>query len=311
MRRLFLLISFFTLILTGILGGVSPVFGAVQGPIDMLDAVNALRQENGLSPYEFDAGLMASAQVHADYMAEIGEITHVRADGSGPEDLGFFENVAGGQNLTIQVAIYSLWSDPDHWSTMVGMRFGKAGVGVAEKDGIVYYVLQVKKVQTGLEGQPTPDYNVTADPQLVNPVITVTPQLDGSIIHEVLDGQSLWSIATTYGITIAEIIQWNNLAPTPVIFPGERLLVQPQPTATTTPTITLTPIPATRTPTPTMTPKTPTATPTITMTPTITPKPPFSVYNLEKSQRSTVGILLVALCGLGLLTVVYFGFIRK
>jgi hypothetical protein len=60
-----------------------------------------------------------------------------------------------------------------------------------------------------------------------------------------------------------------------------------------------------------MKPKTPTATPTITMTPTITPKPPFSVYNLEKSQRSSVGIALVALCGLGLLAVGYFGFIRK
>lgn len=311
MRRLFLLISFITILFTGISGGLSPVFAAVQGPIDMLDAVNALRQDNGLTPYEFDAGLMASAQVHAEYMAEIGEITHVRADGSGPEDLGFFENVAGGQNLTIQVAIYSLWSDADHWSTMVGMRFGKAGVGVAEKNGIVYYVLQVQKIQTGLEGQPTPNLNVTADPQLVNPVTTVTPQLDGSVIHEVLDGQSLWSIATTYGITIAEIIQWNNLAPTPVIFPGERLLVKPQPTATITPTITLTPLPATRTPTPTMTPKTPTATATITMTPTITPKPPFSVYNLEKSQRSPAGIALVALCGLGLLVVAYFGFIRK
>ncbi len=275
MRRYFLLISFLTIGLTAGWGRVSPVFAVVQGPTDMLNAVNVLRQDNGLSPYEFDAGLMASAQMHAEYMAQIGEITHVRADGSGPEDLGFFENVAGGQNLTIQVTIYSLWTDPAHWNTMVGMRFGKAGVGVAEKDGVVYYVLQVQKIQSGLEGQPTPNYQVTADPQVVNPVTTVTPQLDGSVIHEVLDGQSLWSIATTYGITIAEIIQWNNLAPTPVIFPGERLLVQPQPTATITPTITLTPLPATRTPTPTMTPKTPTATPTITMTATITPKPPF------------------------------------
>ena len=277
----------------------------------MLNAINALREDNGLLPYEFDAGLMASAQVHADYMAEIGEITHVRADGTGPADLGFIENIAGGQNLNVSVTIYSMWSDTDHWNTMVGIQYGKAGVGVAEKDGFVYYVLQVQRIKTGLEGQPTPDYNVTADPEVVNPVVTVTPQLDGSLIHEVLDGQSLWSIATTYGITIADIIAWNNMAPTPVIFPGERLLVRQKPTETMTPTVTLTPVPATRTPTPTVTPKTPTATPTITMTPTITPKPPFSVYNLEREQRSGIGIGLIVLCGLGLIAVGYFGFIKK
>ncbi len=311
MRRFFILLIIVGLILTGIGGAFFPVFAQAEGPVDMLNAINALRESNGLMAYEFDSGLMASAQVHAEYMAEIGEITHVRADGSGPEDLGFYENVAGGLNLTVQVTIYSLWTDSDHWNTMVGMQYGKAGVGVAEKDGVVYYVLQVQRIKTGLEGQPTPDYNVTADPDVVNPVVTTTPQLDGSIVHEVLDGQSLWAIATTYGISIADIIQWNNMAPTPVIFPGERLLVRLAPTATLTPTVTLTPVPATRTPTPTMTPQTPTSTPTITMTPTITPKPPFSVYGIERKQRSSLGIGMIVLCAIGLLSVAYFGFLKK
>lgn len=311
MRRLFYLISLISIVFAGLWGAFSPVNAQADGPVDMLNAINALRADNGLSPYEFDATLMASAQAHAEYMASIGEITHVRADGTGPEDLGFIENIAGGQNLTIQVTIYSMWTDTAHWNTMVGIQFGRAGIGMAEKDGVIYYVLQVQRIKTGMEGQPTPDYNQAADPDLVNPVVTVTPQLDGSVIHEVLDGQSLWSIATTYNITIADIIEWNSLAPTPVIFPGERLLVKLQPTATLTPTITLTPVPATRTPTPTMTPVTPTPTPTITMTPTITPKPPFSVYNMERNKRVPIGLGLVVLCGVGLLTVGFFGFVKR
>lgn len=278
---------------------------------DLLTAVNALRTNNGLTPYEVDSSLMASAQQHAEYMAEIGEITHTREDGSTPSTLGFIENIAGGMNLTVDVVIYSMWTDVDHWNTMVGINYGVAGAGAAEKDGVVYYVLQVKRIETGLAAQPTPDLNVTADPNLVSPVFTVTPQIDGSVIHEVLDGQSLWSIALAYGVTIADIIQWNNLAPTPVIFPGERLIVQPSPTPTMTPTITNTPLPSTRTPTATVTPTVPTNTPTITLTPTITPKPPFSINSIEPSQRKTLGIGVSAICALGLVFVIYFGFIRK
>lgn len=278
---------------------------------ELISAINALRNDNGLQPYVVDAGLMASAQLHADYMASTGNITHTRADGSTPATLGFIENIAGGYNMTATVVVYSIWTDPDHWNTMAGITYGNVGAGVAEKNGYVYYVLQVQRVKTGLEGQPTPNFNSTVNPNLVNPVITTTPQLDGSIIHEVLDGQSLWSIATTYNVTIAEIIAWNNLLPTPNIFPGERLLVKLAPTATITPTITLTHIPPTRTSSPTATPRTPTSTATVTLTPTETPKVLFDFNKIDANQRKTVGFVMVAICGIGLLFVVLAGFIRK
>jgi len=284
---------------------------SAQSANELIDAVNALRSSNGLTPYQIDSGLMASAQQHAEYMAEIGEITHLRADGTSPSDLGFIENIAGGQNLNVQVVINSMWTDADHWNTMVGITYGSVGAGVATSNGIVYYVLQVKRITTGIEGLPTADYKSTADPNIVSPVITNTPQIDNSIIHEVLDGQSLWSIALAYGITIDDIIRLNNLGTDPVIFSGQRLIVRLAPTATLSPTVTNTPIPATRTSTPTMTPKTPTATATITPTPSATPRDYFSIKKIDPNQRKWIGLGLVVICGIGLLMVILTGFRRK
>lgn len=311
MRQILFKIIIAVLLVINLLPGEQAVQAQSSGAVDLINDVNQLRADNGLAAYEVDAGLMASAQQHAEYMASIGEITHIRADGTTPADLGFTENIAGGYNLTATVTIYSIWTDAAHWNTMTNFTFGNVGAGMAEKDGYVYFVLQVKQVKTGLAGQPTPNYNATAEPNVIKPVVTNTPQLDGSIIHEVLDGQSLWTIATTYNITIADIILWNNLQPTPNIFPGERLIVQLAPTATITPTITLTPVPPTRTASPTATPRTPTSTVTITPTPTATPRILFSLSTIEPAQRKWVGIGIVVVCAAGLLFVMFAGFIRK
>ncbi len=311
MRRFLIKLIIFSLIIS-IFGMVNFKVNAQNGSAsELINAVNSLRANNGLTPYQTDAGLMASAQQHAEYMAEIEEITHLRADGSSPSTLGFIENIAGGLNLNVQVVVNSMWTDSDHWNTMVGITYGSVGAGVAVNNGYVYYVLQVKRIITGLEGQPTPNYNATADPNVINPVITNTPQIDNSIIHEVLDGQSLWSIALAYNITVADIIRMNNLLPTPVIFPGERLLVRLAPTATLTPTVTNTPIPPTRTFTPTVTPKTPTVTPTIKPTATATPKVLFSFDRIDPIQRKSIGVGMAVICGIGLLMVVLLGFVRK
>ncbi len=309
MHRFILKITLVLIIFSSL--GMGYYSASAQSANELIDAVNALRSSNGLTPYKIDSGLMASAQQHAEYMAEIGEITHLRADGTSPSDLGFIENIAGGQNLNVQVVINSMWTDADHWNTMVGITYGSVGAGVATNNGIVYYVLQVKRITTGIEGLPTADYKSTADPNIVSPVITNTPQIDNSIIHEVLDGQSLWSIALAYGITIDDIIRLNNLGTDPVIFSGQRLIVRLAPTATLSPTVTNTPIPATRTSTPTMTPKTPTATATITPTPTATPRDYFSIRKIDPNQRKWIGMGLVIICGIGLLMVILTGFRRK
>ncbi len=310
MRRFFIFIFDIVFLFLSITPG-SLVSGQTNKQVELINIVNSLREDNNLAPYEIDQTLMSSAQTHANYMAEIGQVTDNRADGSSPASLGIIENRAGGANLTVQVVVYSLWTDTEYWNTLIGVPFGKVGAGVAEKDGFVYYVLQVQKIDLGLQAQPTINFQITPDPNLVSDVITATPQLDGSIIHQVLDGQALWSIAIAYGVTIEDIIRWNNLVPTPQIFVGERLLVQLAPTATLSPTITNTGVPPTRTLTPTNTPVTPSPSPTISPTPTQTPKPPFSVYSMEKQQRKIIGWGISAICLVGLVIVVFRAFIRK
>jgi LysM repeat protein len=312
MRRIFNYFSL-TILFMGLIIGA--LYGSAQaqasGALDLINIVNSLREDNSLNAYEIDDTLMVSAQQQAEYMAEIGQVTHNREDGTTLSSLDFYENIAGGENLNAQVVVYAMWTDTEHWDTLIGVPFGKVGAGVAEKDGIVYYVLQVQKIETGLQAQPTIDYQITPDPDKVSDVFTATPQLDGSIIHQVLDGQSLWSIAIAYNVTIADIIQWNNLLPTPQIFVGERLVVQLAPTATLSPTITNTGIPPTRTITPSSTPVTPSPSPTITITPTQTPKPPFSVYSMESQQRKIIGWGISIICFIGLIIVIIRGFIRK
>jgi spore germination protein YaaH len=55
-------------------------------------------------------------------------------------------------------------------------------------------------------------------------------------------GQALWSIAIQYGTTIDQLRRLNNLPSTPVIYPGQKLIVmknatQPAPDAHLTPTL--------------------------------------------------------------------------
>ena len=70
-----------------------------------------------------------------------------------------------------------------------------------------------------------------------------TPRFpNGDVIHEVKYGQALWSIAIQYGTTIEQLRRLNNLPSTPVIYPGQKLIVmknatQPAPDAALTPTL--------------------------------------------------------------------------
>jgi LysM repeat protein len=155
----------------------------------------------------------------------------------------------------------------------------------------------------------------TTDPAVI---YTVTPQPDGSIVHEVQPGQALWSIAVAYNITIEDIRKYNGLGTAQVVWPGDKLFVAPSYTPTLLPTITNTPLPPTGTPRPTRTPRPPTNTPSQTLesaaeivTPaTATPRFVLPEMVPGSSARRILGMGMIVICALGILMVLIAG-IRK
>lgn len=69
--------------------------------------------------------------------------------------------------------------------------------------------------------------SLTQAAQIVAAIATSTPAADGSVRHTVQAGQTLWGIALAYGVTVAQLRQWNGLGERDVILPGQTLLVIP------------------------------------------------------------------------------------
>ena len=84
----------------------------------------------------------------------------------------------------------------------------------------------------------------------------LTPESDGRYYHTVRSGETLSWISGYYGVNMGELMAWNGLSASSIIFPGEKLLLQVTPPATETPIpppATPTPLPAaTFTPSPTL-----------------------------------------------------------
>jgi membrane-bound lytic murein transglycosylase D len=46
-----------------------------------------------------------------------------------------------------------------------------------------------------------------------------------TLVHEVRSGESLWSVANQYGVTIAELREWNRIPEGALLYPGDDLVV--------------------------------------------------------------------------------------
>jgi hypothetical protein len=159
----------------------------------------------------------------------------------------------------------------------------------------------------------------TPQPTLVPlaPLFTSTPNTDGSIVHVVGSGQSLWSIAIAYGVKIVDILKNSNLpSTTNVVYIGQKLIIRKGSPATQTPTITATRLTITLTPTSSRIPNTRTPGPTETKTPTITLSATPTLWISSLVPEGTgigllLGIGLVSVCVLGLIVVGITGFRKK
>lgn len=219
----------------------------------VIQTINQLRAERGLAALEPHSALMTIAQQHSSYQASIGTWTHQGPDGSRPKDraeaAGFgngaaiyiSENVAYGLNMSIMETINGPWNDPLHHHTMYNPSARFIGAGVAYQGNYVYYT-----VDTGYwAGDPAPPGEspaiassvtpfATGEPTPV-PVVKATPYSDGSIFHIIQQGQTLWTIAAVYEITLEKLLEINQLPADPILLPGDEILIQPSYTPTATP----------------------------------------------------------------------------
>ena len=310
---------------------------------DVIAAVNGLRASKGLPVLQTDGALMAAAQAQSDYQASIGTWTHSGPDGSTPAQrdtaAGYgsgakiftSENVAYLSNsATMNTLIYSIWADSVHWATMVNPNATDCGVGVTEKDGFVYYTLDASYIAgkpASSNGTPNPTTApgtaaatsatsgsaATSTPNHVTAVQVATARADGKIIHEVQPGQALSSIAVAYGVKIVDLRALNGLAAdNNTVYVGQRLVIRAAFTPTASPTLTDTLAPPTRTLAPSSTRGPPAATRTPIPTQTITPVPLLpKLPSFGSNQRQSIGIILVVICGLGLVGVLVSYWLRK
>jgi len=90
----------------------------------------------------------------------------------------------------------------------------------------------------GIRGQKDlvvqPTNTPPAGPTAV-PVTVSTPLADGSVIHIMAGGQSLWALSDAYGVPFNKLLELNDLEPDVILNPGDEVIISPSHTPTSTP----------------------------------------------------------------------------
>ncbi len=212
---------------------------------DLIVAMNTLRVSNGLPALVEDPIIDSVAQATAEYMAanllswHIGNVSgRLQSAGyGGGAKVWATENFATGSPGYFDSIdkIMLVWSDASHMIPAVVPAYCNIGAGVATaSNGMTYYVLQAAYTAAKYCGEyrsvvPTsPGGGTSAPPivpQIIIPVKVATPDADGRIYHVVQTGQSLWSIAVAYKVTIADLRKWNNLSTSSPLLVGKKLFI--------------------------------------------------------------------------------------
>ena len=217
---------------------------------ELIIAMNTLRVSYGLPALIEDPIVNAVAQSTAATMAannmswHIGDVRgRLAAAGYGAGGTVWAtENFAVSHSGMGIDEIMAVWADPDHMRPAVNPAYCHVGAGVAQtSDGRTYYVLQAAYVAgqecgSVVSSPPsssggTPGAVPNPVSQLIIPVKIATPDAEGKVFHEVKAGQSFWSIAIAYQITIRDLEVWNNISRTTPLQAGQRLFIPNENTA--------------------------------------------------------------------------------
>lgn len=305
---------------------------ALSSPAELIGAINAYRASMGLSAYQTNSKLAVAAQAQSDYQASIETVTHTGPGGTRPRDRAYAvgygdgntvfvsEIIYGGYQTTINTAM-SWWKTSSiHNESMLSPYSVDIGAGISVSGEWVYLTVVMGYVSGGTDSGTYNGEDVTAPiMNLVVPVVASDPQDDGSIVHVVRSGQSLWNIAAVYEVTIDTLRELNGLSAWDYLQIGQEILVQP---ATNEPTDSVIASPETET---IATQETLTSTPSAVMTVTTTPKAAVTgtVPGLNTTQsgvpagtdtaQAGAGMRWMLIIGLGGMMVVFIvlGFMQK
>lgn len=216
-------------------------------PYAVVDAVNALRAQYGLSPYTPNPILMQIAQTHADYMMSTGNMGHINGEGLKPfqralqagyavagdiyTSVGWFsENIVAGTGMTAEQAVEE-WAIMDelHLNTMISPNLMDIGAGVAVSGDYYIYVIDCGRSTGGTAVPLVPQVTYTA------PLVTqALPEsnADGSVTYTVQANDTLVGIAARYGVSLDTIYTLNNLNGNSVIYVDDVIILSPAFTST-------------------------------------------------------------------------------
>jgi len=219
---------------------------------DVISAINSYRTQNGLSALTSNSLLNSLAQSQANYQASIETVTHTGPGGTSPQDRasaagygngsGFYysEIIYGGYNANTSDAMTWWKNSSTHNYYILQSTYVEIGAGVATSGDMVYFTAVLAGMYGGSSssgsnstssqgetgGTSTENNSQPAVP-LVMPVQKAAPLADGSIIHTVQEGQTLWTIAAVYEIELGKLLEQNGLNNYSFVFPGDELLIRP------------------------------------------------------------------------------------
>jgi LysM repeat protein len=200
----------------------------------LLQVVNEVRAEHGLPPFQWNTALAAAAQNQANFNAANALYGHTGEGGSRPlgraNDAGYMgyvvENVVGGWELTPRQGVTWWVNSPVHYNTLITTRYVEAGTGHAINGRQHHYTLVVGRTSDSDPNAPSGVSPQSQAPAIVIPIVLSEPREDGSILHEVKQGQTLWAIAARYSIRLEELRLYNNLPDTELLLPGDELIIR-------------------------------------------------------------------------------------
>jgi LysM repeat protein len=231
---------------------------AAPSPADVINAVNDLRLANGLNALSVHPVLMEVASQQANALATSGGmIGHERPCGMtlGQQLLlmGFplwgdlsqdgYRSENWTVAFTVEEVVSSWLGDFLHTNTMLSEFRSDIGAAVAVSDQI--YIVLETALRTNTGQHQSPAYpiltsipitqaaclgNLTpnADGSIAQysiPVSLSTARPDGDVVHEVKYGQTLWSLAVQYKVSIEQIKSLNGLTNDTIVL-GWKLLIQ-------------------------------------------------------------------------------------